>query len=133
MTISMNEACLYEYQLLKNGQHTYVVFTMAGTEYVVEKTSSSTVYDDFLADLPPAECRWAAYSFAYEGADGAQQTKRMLVQWSPDQAPGKQRILFASTADMFYRQFTGIAFQVQATQYDDIAYKTVLDRAKSSA
>jgi hypothetical protein len=34
---------------------------------------------DFLADLSPAECRWAVYSLAYEGTDGAQQTKRVLV------------------------------------------------------
>ncbi|MGW0312672.1 hypothetical protein [Streptomyces flavidovirens] len=115
----------------KNGQHKYIVFTLAGTEYAVEKTSSSDAYDDFLADLPPAECRWAVYSLAYEGTDGAQQTKRVLIQWTPNEAPGNQRVLFASTADMFHRQFTGIAFE--AVQYDDVACKTVLEKAKSSA
>ena len=44
------------------------------------KTSKSTEYEDFIADLPEAECRWAVYDFEYE-KDGGKRNKLFFVSW----------------------------------------------------
>lgn len=51
------------------------------TEIIVEKVSSSTDYDDFLADLPENECRWAVYDFEFEKPDGGKRNKLVLLSW----------------------------------------------------
>lgn len=37
---------------------------------MVEKSSTETNYDTFIADLPENECRYAIYDFEFELAEG---------------------------------------------------------------
>jgi len=45
--------------------HKYIIFTLSPDQkqIVIEKTSSSDKWDDFLGDLPEYELRWAVYNF----------------------------------------------------------------------
>jgi cofilin len=51
------------------------------TEIVVEKASNSQSYEDFLADLPEAECRWAVYDFEYEKEGAGKRKKIVFYSW----------------------------------------------------
>jgi cofilin len=51
------------------------------TEVIVEKTSSSADYDDFLTCLPESECRWAVYDFGFENEEGAKRNKIIFYSW----------------------------------------------------
>lgn len=81
----MNPQCLEAYQELKLGKKSkYIVFTLSkdNTEIVVEKTGSlSATYDDFLGDLPEADCRWAVYDFDFEKEDGGKRSKITFFSW----------------------------------------------------
>jgi len=60
---------------LKLGKKTkYIIYTISNnlTEIEVSKTSSNQSYDEFVAELPPTECRYAIYDFEYElpGGEG---------------------------------------------------------------
>jgi len=82
--VSVNDVCLTEYQALKlKKTHKYVIFTLNKdfTEIIVEKTSSSTSYDDFIADLPETECRWAIYDFEFEKEEGGKRNKLTFISW----------------------------------------------------
>lgn len=50
----------------------YIVFKLSddNKEIVVEKTSESGSYDDFVGDLPAESCRYAIYDFEYEKGEG---------------------------------------------------------------
>ena len=81
----MNPECLEAYQELKLGKKTkYIIFTLSkdNTEIVVEKTAPPDAkYDDFVADLPENECRWAVYDFDFEKDDGGKRTKITFFSW----------------------------------------------------
>lgn len=50
----------------------YIVFKLSddNKEIVVEKTSESGNYDEFVGDLPAESCRYAIYDFEYEKGEG---------------------------------------------------------------
>ena len=72
------------YKKLKHGKlHKYIIFNLSEnlTEIVVEKPSSSTEYDDFVADLPEDQCRWAIYDFEFEKEGAGKRNKIVFVSW----------------------------------------------------
>ena len=80
----MNPKCLEAYQQLKLGKKIkYIIFTLSpdNTEIIVAKESESHNYDDFLADLPEAEPRWAVYDFEYEKEGAGKRNKITFFSW----------------------------------------------------
>ncbi|GCD93748.1 actin-binding ADF family protein [Embleya hyalina] len=130
--VGVNDQCLQEYQALKlKKTYRYVVFNLNkdNTEIVVEKTSTSQDYDDFIADLPETECRWAVYDFEFEKEGAGKRNRLTFVSWAPDTAKIKQKMLFASSKDALRRSLVGIAVEIQGTEYSEVAYESVLDKA----
>lgn len=82
--VGVNPKCLEAYQQLKLGKKIkYIIFTLSpdNTEIVVAKESESRDYDDFLADLPEAEPRWAVYDFEYEKEGAGKRNKITFFSW----------------------------------------------------
>ena len=81
----MNPDCLTAFQELKLGKKLkYIIYTVSDdkTEIIVSKKSSSDSYDEFLADLPEQDCRWAVYDFEFEKEDGSGKRNRIVfVNW----------------------------------------------------
>ncbi|KAG5719275.1 Cofilin [Termitomyces sp. T112] len=130
--VGVNPNCLEEFQALKlKKTHKYIIFTLSSdsTEIVVEKTSSSTDYDDFIADLPESECRWGIYDFEFEKEGGGKRNKITFVSWAPDSAKIKQKMVFASSKDALRRTLVGVAVEIQGTDSSEVAYESVLDKA----
>ncbi|HWU06976.1 MAG TPA: actin depolymerization factor/cofilin-like domain-containing protein [Streptomyces sp.] len=129
--IAVNDVCLQKYQALRlQKKHKYIIFNLNGdnTEIVVEKVSSDTDYDTFLADLPETECRWAVYDFEYERDGAGKRNKILLFAWSPDDARIKQKMLFASAKDALRRELTGISAEIQGTEFAEVAFDAVLNK-----
>ncbi|KAF5382629.1 hypothetical protein D9615_003017 [Tricholomella constricta] len=134
--VGVNPQCLTDYQALKlKKTHKYIIFTLSKdvTEIVVEKTSSSQSYEDFVGDLPETECRWAIYDFEFEKEEGGKRSKICFISWSPDDAKIKQKMLFASSKDALRRSLVGIAVEIQGTDFSEVAYESVLDKASRGA
>lgn len=82
--VKVSQECLEQFQSLKLGKKTkYIIYTLSpdNTEIVVSKTSESQNYDDFLAELPPAECRYAIYDFEYQKGDEGKRNKICFFTW----------------------------------------------------
>lgn len=82
--VKVSQECLEQFQSLKLGKKTkYIIYTLSpdNTEIVVSKTSESPNYDDFLAELPPAECRYAIYDFEYQKGDEGKRNKICFFTW----------------------------------------------------
>lgn len=72
------------FQELKLGKkHKYIIFKINNekTEIIVEKPSTSTDYDDFIADLPEDACRWAVYDLEFEKEEGGRRNKIVFYSW----------------------------------------------------
>ncbi|MFE6063674.1 actin-binding ADF family protein [Streptomyces sp. NPDC056431] len=130
---TVNDVCLDEYQALKlRKKHKYVVFNLNddNTEIVVARVSSSESYDDFIADLPEAECRWAVYDFEFEQEGAGKQEKLTFISWAPDTANAEQKTLFAASKNELRRSLNGIAVEIEGTDHSEVGYESLLDMAK---
>ncbi|KAI0763581.1 recombinant Actophorin [Trametes elegans] len=129
--VGVNPECLDAFQELKLGKkNKYIIYKLSpdNTEIVVEKRGPpASTYDDFLAELPEAECRWAVYDFEYEH-EGGKRNKITFFSWSPDDSKVKQKMLFASSKDALRRALVGIASEIQGTDYGEVAHESVLDK-----
>ncbi|KAH9936568.1 uncharacterized protein B0H18DRAFT_974452 [Fomitopsis serialis] len=144
--VAVNPECLETYQTLKLGKKIkYIIYTLNKdhTEIVVEKQSESPDYDEFIADLPEAEPRWAVYDFEFEKEGAGKRnkitffscglTRLGFVRRSPDDSKIKQKMLFASSKDALRRSLVGIAAEIQGTDYSEVAYESVLDKVSRGA
>ena len=107
--IGVAEECLAAFgELKKRRAVKYAVFRVSeGHGAVTLQTLSrgkGDTYDDFLEELPPADCRFAVYDFEYRNKDDCVFDKMVFVLWSPDGAQLKNKMLYASTKDFFKSQ-----------------------------
>ncbi|KAI0051273.1 hypothetical protein FA95DRAFT_1580674 [Auriscalpium vulgare] len=129
--VAVNSECLDTFQELKLGKKLkYIIYAVSKdkTEIVVVKTSKSADYDEFIADLPEDDCRWAVYDFEFEKEGGGKRNKICFYSWAPDDAKIKAKMLFASSKDALRRALVGIAAEIQGTDYSEVAYESVLDK-----
>ncbi|KAI0049713.1 hypothetical protein FA95DRAFT_1515406, partial [Auriscalpium vulgare] len=129
--VAVNPACLEAFQELKLGKKLkYIIYAVSDdkTEIVVVKSSKTANYDEFLGDLPEADCRWAVYDFEFEKEGGGKRNKICFYSWAPDDAKIKSKMLFASSKDALRRALVGIAAEIQGTDYSEVAYESVLDK-----
>lgn len=127
----MNAECLEVFQSLKLGKKLkYIIFKLSddNKEIQVDKSSDSSDYDLFLADLPAETCRYAIYDFEYEKPGEGKRNKICFYAWSPDEAKIKTKMLYASSKDAIRRSLVGIACEVQGTDFSEVAYDSVLDK-----
>lgn len=61
----------------------YITFKLSddSKEIVVEKSSESSDYEDFINDLPPNSPRYAIYDFEYEVPGGGKRNKICFYAW----------------------------------------------------
>ncbi|BGP20204.1 hypothetical protein JCM10213_005941 [Rhodosporidiobolus nylandii] len=128
--VGVNSECLDTFQSLKLGKKLkYIIFKLSDDfkEIVVEKSSESGDYEEFINDLPPSTPRYAIYDFEYEKGEG-KRNKICFYAWSPDEAKIKEKMLYASSKDALRRSLVGIATEVQGTDFDEVAYEAILDK-----
>ncbi|MFC8385987.1 actin-binding ADF family protein [Nocardia sp. NPDC057272] len=130
--VGVDQQCKADFQELKlKGKYRYITFILNNdnTAVVVKKTSSSTSYDEFVADLPDTECRFAVYDFKYD-VEGGTRKKIVFVDWTPDTARIKEKMQYISAKDAFRKSLDGIQIDIRGTAYDEVSYESVLDRAR---
>lgn len=131
--VTVHDECLAVFQELKlRKKHKYIIFRLndAKTEIIKYKESTSQEYEDFLTDLPENECRWAVYDLEYQKEEGGLRNKIIFFHWSPDGAKIKDKMVAASSREAIRRALVGIAVEIQGTDSSEVAYETVLEKAK---
>ena len=102
---------------------------MMKTQIVVEQTSTEQEYDAFLEKLPENECRYAVYDFEYDiGGGEGKRSKIVFFTWSPDTAPVRAKMVYASSKDSLRRALNGVAADVQGTDFSEVAYDAVHEK-----
>lgn len=136
-SVAVNDSCLSAFNELKLGKaHKFVIFSIndAKTEIIVAKSSKSDSYDEFIGELPENDCRYAVYDFEYDTASGeGKRSKIVFFIWSPDTAPVKSKMIYASSTDGFRRALNGISSEVQGTDFSEVAFETVLEKVSRGA
>ncbi|KAM3160302.1 Actin-depolymerizing factor 1 [Lachancea thermotolerans] len=104
------------------------------TEIVVKETSTAQDYDAFLEKLSEDDCLYAVYDFEYEiGGNEGKRSKIVFFTWSPDTAPVRAKMVYASSKDALRRALNGISTDIQGTDYSEVAYESVLEKVSRGA
>jgi len=131
--VAVSDEVVTKYQELKLGhQHRFLFFKLTDDlkEVTFERASSpgQDSYDDFVAALPPNDCRYAVYDFAFKAEDGGDRNKILFVLWCPDTAKVKAKMIYTSTKDSIRKKLVGIGSEIQATDKSEIAHDAVLEK-----
>ncbi|KAG0231273.1 cofilin [Actinomortierella wolfii] len=126
-----NQECVSAFNDLKLGKkHKYIIYKLSDDLKSIEVAKTavpSATYDDFIADLPSDDCRYAVYDFDYKITDG-DRNKIVFYGWSPDNAKIKQKMIYASSKDTLRKSLNGVAVEVQGTDFDEVAHDTILEK-----
>lgn len=117
-------------------KHKFVIFALndAKTEIIVEHTSTDADYDTFLGKLPDAECKYAIYDFEYEIGNGeGKRSKIVFYTWSPDNAPVRSKMVYASSKDALRRALNGVSTDIQGTDFSEVDFDAVLEKCSRGA
>ncbi|SCW00901.1 LAFE_0D00628g1_1 [Lachancea fermentati] len=135
--VAVADESLSAFNDLKLGKkYKFVLFGLNDdkTQIVVKETSTEQDYDAFLEKLPENECLYAVYDFEYEiGGNEGKRSKIIFFTWSPDTAPIRSKMVYASSKDALRRALNGISTDVQGTDYSEVAYDAVLERVSRGA
>ena len=118
-SVAVADESLQAFNDLKLGKkYKFVLFALNDdkTSIVVKETSTDASYDAFLEKLPENDCLYAVYDFEYEinGNEG-KRSKIVFYTWSPDTAPVRSKMVYASSKDALRRALNGVSTDIQGT------------------
>ncbi|GMM31811.1 cofilin [Martiniozyma asiatica (nom. inval.)] len=135
--VAVSDEALKAFNDLKLGKkYKYIIYALndSKTEIVVDKTSTSASYDDFVAELPETECKYAIYDFEYEISAGeGKRSKIVFYQWAPDTASIRAKMVYAASKDALRRALNGVSADIQGTDFSEVSYESVLERVSRGA
>lgn len=136
-SVAVADESLTAFNELKLGKKSkFIIYTLNDkkTEIVVKETSSDPDYNKFLESLPEDDCRYAVYDFEYELSGGeGKRSKLVFYTWSPDTAPVRSKMVYASSKDALRRALNGISADIQGTDFSEVAFDTVLEKVSRGA
>ena len=94
----------------------------------VAEGAGQATYEQFVAELPPKEGMYAIYDFDYETDEGGKRNKLMFIVWAPDDAPIKEKMLYASSKDGLKKKIVGIQWEVQGTDYEEVEFAEIVNK-----
>lgn len=116
-------------------KYRYIIYKLNddNTAIVIEKKVESCLnYEDFLAELPEDDCRYAVYDFEFEKSPGEGiRNKICFIVWVPDTSKVRQKMLYASSKDAIRKKLAGVATEIQATDMSEVSFDSVLEKAKA--
>ena len=111
----------------------YIIFRLNSElrEVVIEKEGAPNLgYDDFLNELPPDDCRYAAVAIDYSLPSG-DRSKLVFVLWCPENARVRHKMVYAGTKDTMKKALEGINLEIQGTDLSEITFEAVVAKSKS--
>lgn len=98
----------------------------AGTSIVIDLVGpKGDTFAHFLAALPETDCRYGIFDYASPTASGT--SKLVFLNWSPDAARIKSKMMYASSKDFFKGHLDGVSVEFQASELDDITEAQVAE------
>ncbi|GMN57278.1 hypothetical protein TIFTF001_026387 [Ficus carica] len=117
--MAVHDDCKLKFLELKAKRtYRFIVFKIEEKQkqVLVEKLGEPTEsYENFTANLPADECRYAVYDYDFVTEENVQKSRIIFIAWSPDTARVRSKMIYASSKDRFKRELDGIQIELQAT------------------
>lgn len=122
-------------------KHRYVIYKVSDdkTKIVVEEAGdlddgTQADYESFTEKLPENDCKYAVYLFEYEiGAGEGKRLKIVFITWTPDTAPIRSKMIYASSKDALKLALNGLSLEIQGTDFSEVSYDAVLEKVSRGA
>ncbi|KAI8470344.1 MAG: hypothetical protein J3K34DRAFT_521469 [Monoraphidium minutum] len=130
--IGLHEDCINLYLHLKQRSAfkwiTFKVDSSGKTVVPDSYGSKDSSYADFVGHLPPEECRYGVYDYEYVSPERGSFGKIVFVNWAPETAAIKAKMMYASTKDFFKGFLEGTGAELQATDSSDLTEEEIRNR-----
>lgn len=97
---------------------------------VAEVGPRETTYEQFCAKISPTEPCYAAYDYEYVDANGTSKAKVLTIQWVPDVAKPRAKMLYSSSRDALTSVTEGF-LSVQANDASELEPAELLRKIQS--
>ncbi len=67
------------------------------------------------------------FDYTFTTPDGNVLNKLVFLNWAPDTAQVRSKMMYASTKDFFRQQLDGISAEFQASDMDDVSEELVVE------
>jgi cofilin len=109
--------------------HRFYIYKIAesGTEIVIDTFGArSSTYDDFVAALPPNECRYGLFDLDFQTVDGRPASKLVFIAWTPDTAKVKNKMMYAGSKESLKSALVGVGVHLQATDQSELELDNII-------
>ncbi|GAU44089.1 hypothetical protein TSUD_399710 [Trifolium subterraneum] len=131
--MAVNDECKLKFLELKAKRtYRYIIYKIEEKQkqVVVDKVGEpANGYDDFTANLPADECRYAVYDFDFVTEENCQKSRIFFIAWCPDTSRVRSKMIYASSKDRFKRELDGIQIELQATDPTEMGLDVFQSRA----
>ncbi|KAG0489470.1 hypothetical protein HPP92_006333 [Vanilla planifolia] len=131
--MAVNDDCKLKFLELKAKRtYRYIIYKIDEKlkQVVVEKVGEPALtYEEFTANLPANECRYAIFDFDFFTEENVPKSKIIFIAWSPDTSRVRSKMLYASSKERFKRELDGIQVELQATDPSEMDLDVIKGRA----
>jgi len=105
----------------------YITYEIKNNTIEIEKQGErSKTWDDFCADLPENDARYAVIDVEFETDDGRPTSKILFLAWCPDGCKIKQKMMYAGSKEAIKRVLVGVGVTYQANGLDELDFETCI-------
>lgn len=134
--ISVSEDAVNMYYYLKaKSQYRWATWRINsdGNEVVIADVGGKdSSYQDLLSVMPSSDCRYAVYDHQFTNSEGCIFNKLVFINWAPDAARIKAKMMYASTKDFFKGFLDGLSVELQGSDLADITEQDVAEAVRST-
>lgn len=131
--MAVNDECKLKFLELKAKRtYRFIIYKIDEKlkQVTVENVGEPSLnYEDFTANLPADECRYAVFDFDFFTEENVPKSKIFFIAWSPDTSKVRSKMLYASSKERFKRELDGIQVELQATDPSEIHLDVIKGRA----
>ncbi|KAK8949938.1 Actin-depolymerizing factor 7 [Platanthera guangdongensis] len=130
--MAVNDECKLKFLELKAKRtYRFIIYKIdeKSKQVTVENVGEPSLnYEDFTANLPANECRYAVFDFDFFTEENVPKSKIFFIAWSPDTSKVRSKMLYASSKERFKRELDGIQVELQATDPSEIHLDVIKEK-----
>eukprot|EP00891_Asterochloris_glomerata_P008794 jgi/Astpho2/8794/fgenesh1_pm.00128_%23_17_t len=133
ITVSEDAVNLYYFMKAKSN-YRWALWRIndAGNEVIIAGVGDKdSPLSEFIDCLPSNDCRYGVYDHQFTNSEGFIFNKLVFVNWAPDTARIKSKMMYASTKEYFKGYLDGLSIELQASEPDELTEQDIADAVRS--
>lgn len=130
LNIKATPETLEKFNNMKLGKkHAYIIFTIDGSNIIVEKESlkadaGDDYVDQYIADIKESgQPRFSVVDWNH---------KLCFVSWTPDTSKAQNKMKFATCKEGFIQELVGVQIKLHATDDSELSKEAIVEKTKSN-